>query len=149
MAILTDKQMLWIAGGAALLLYLAGHKVGEVIGGAVDAVGDVIGGAVGSVSKARNELQEKYQKIFLNNVIATTGVVPADFMEEQVALQYMPAKTTQELQALFYPKNNVPSLLSAAQIGFTAVQAWRAGSAVKEYRESKGKAYKKPWYDFS
>ncbi|MEN9658407.1 MAG: hypothetical protein RL571_1872 [Pseudomonadota bacterium] len=135
MAILTDKQMLWIAGGAALLLYLAGRKISDTVGGAVDAVAKLPEKIKQLDAAKKKEIIDNYKIQFLMNVKALSGVIPADFMEEQICMSYMPYDLIQDLDGM--PVVGV----------WAAAKAYAAGNAVKDYRQNKGKAPIKHWYD--
>jgi hypothetical protein len=135
MAILTDKQMLWVAGGAALLFYLAGHKASKIVSGAVDTVAKLPEKIKQLDAVKKKEIIDSYKVQFLMNVKALTGVIPADFMEEQICMSYMPYDLIQDLDGM--------PLVGA----WAAAKAYAAGNAVKDYRQNKGKPYAKHWYD--
>nr|WP_318426583.1 hypothetical protein [Iodobacter sp. CM08] len=128
--------MLWIAGGTALLLYLAVHKVSGVVSGAFDAVANLPEVIKKMDAEKKKEIISTYKVQFLMSVKALTGVIPADLMEEQIVMSYMPYDLVQDLDGMPF-------------VGlWAAAKAYAAGNAVKDYRKNKGKPVKKHWWDF-
>ncbi|WP_156455128.1 hypothetical protein [Janthinobacterium sp. B9-8] len=127
--------MLWIAGGAALLLYLAGRKISDAVGGAVDVVAKLPEKIKQLDTAKKKEIIDSYKVQFLMNVKALTGVIPVGAEEEKLCMSYMPYDLIQDLDGM-----PVVGLWAAGK-------AYAAGNAVKDYRQNKGKAPIKHWYD--